>query len=94
MKQCPICQSLAFDDAPTCYGCLHDFTGDELESPSIPAQTTAFESVSTEASASDQAAVASGGAPPSFVIKIKPERERSGLTSWTCTVDLVPAQVT
>ena len=30
-------------------------------------------------------------APPAFVIQIKPERERSGLTSWTCTVDLVSA---
>jgi len=94
MKQCPICQSLAFDDAATCYGCLHDFAGDEPESPSIPAQTTAFESASAEASVSDQVAVAPDGIPPSFVIKIRPERERSGFTSWTCTVDLVPVRAT
>ncbi|HAM15611.1 MAG TPA: hypothetical protein DCP91_07105 [Eggerthellaceae bacterium] len=25
MKECPICQAVAFDDADTCYGCLHRF---------------------------------------------------------------------
>ena len=25
MKQCPICNSMAFDDATTCFGCLHPF---------------------------------------------------------------------
>lgn len=72
MKQCPICHSLAFDDATTCYGCLHEFASDE----SAPAPIR--EPAGCEA-------------PPSFLIQIKPERERSGLTSWTCTVDLVPA---
>ena len=28
MKACPVCNSLAFDDAKTCFGCLHPF-GDE-----------------------------------------------------------------
>ena len=76
MKQCPICQSLAFDDAATCYGCLHEFTADEAEAACAP---------------TPEQAVAGADAPPSFLIQIKPERERSGLTSWTCTVDLVPA---
>ena len=74
MKQCPICQSLAFDDAATCYGCLHEFAGDESASESSPVQAAVLDNV-----------------PPAFLIQIKPERERSGLTSWTCTVDLVPA---
>ena len=77
MKQCPICQSKAFDDATTCYGCLHEFTDDDF----VPAA----------ASALGQAAATANDDSPSFVIKIKPERERSGLTSWTCTVDLMPA---
>ena len=25
MKTCPVCNSLAFDDAKTCFGCLHPF---------------------------------------------------------------------
>lgn len=73
MKQCPICQSIAFDDAEICFGCLHDFSGDEAV-VSAPSPATIIDD-----------------APPAFVIQIKPERERSGLTSWTCTVDLVPA---
>ena len=28
MKACPVCNSLAFDDAKICFGCLHPF-GDE-----------------------------------------------------------------
>ena len=76
MKQCPICQSLAFDDAATCYGCLHEFSDDDavFVNPELAPAPMAV--------ASD--------APPSFVIQITPERERSGLTSWTCTVDLLP----
>ena len=27
MKKCPICNSLAFDDAAMCFGCLHPFGG-------------------------------------------------------------------
>ena len=72
MKQCPICQSWAFDDAGTCYGCLHKFTGEE------PLPAPAREG-------------ASGDVPPAFLIKIRPEREGSGLVSWTCAVELVPA---
>ena len=74
MKQCPICQSFAFDDATTCFGCLHEFAGDEQ--PMAPV-------VVPDKRPDD--------APPSFLIRIKPEREHSGLTSWTCTVDLVSA---
>ena len=25
MKTCPVCQSVAFDDAELCYGCMHRF---------------------------------------------------------------------
>ncbi len=72
MKTCPVCQAVAFDDAVTCFGCLHTFANDEEALV-----------VSSE--------VAPSEVPPSFLIQIKPERERSGLTSWSCTVDLVPA---
>lgn len=74
MKQCPICHSLAFDDAATCYGCLHEFNSDEQLQPT--GTTTAETRALSEA-------------PPSFVIQIRPERGRSGQTEWTCKVDLV-----
>lgn len=38
MKQCPICQSLAFDDATTCFGCLHEFT--EADQAPVPGPPT------------------------------------------------------
>ena len=31
MKTCPICNSIAFDDAKTCFGCLHPFGEGEVE---------------------------------------------------------------
>ena len=76
MKQCPICKSMAFDDAVTCFGCLHEFKPED--------ETAIAESVSAASGATE-------GAPPAFLIQIKPERELSGQTSWTCKVDLVPA---
>lgn len=74
MKRCPICQSLAFDDAITCYGCLHEFGSDEQPQP-------------VDAAAGEVDALPD--APPAFLIRIKPERGRSGQTEWTCRVDLV-----
>ena len=32
MKRCPVCLSVAFDDAATCFGCMHRFADDEGES--------------------------------------------------------------
>ncbi len=29
MKKCPICGAIAFDDARTCFGCLHEFRSDD-----------------------------------------------------------------
>lgn len=71
MKTCPICQAVAFDDARTCFGCLHEFA--EGEGVAVP---------SVVIDADDRV-------PPAFLIKIRPERERSGLVTWSCTVDLV-----
>ena len=75
MKQCPICQSVAFDDAATCYGCLHEF--DLVDGDHPAAEGFGHTTMPVEV-------------PPAFVIKIKPERNGSGQVSWTCTVDLVP----
>lgn len=35
MKTCPVCNALAFDDADTCFGCLHSFA-DEPEHKDTP----------------------------------------------------------
>lgn len=29
MKQCPVCKEMSFDDAETCFGCLHRFSDEE-----------------------------------------------------------------
>ena len=78
MKICPICHARAFDDAVTCYGCLHEFNDEDIVA-------------APEHEDSPGPAVVLGATPPAFVIQIRPERERSGLTSWKCTVDLLPA---
>lgn len=99
MKQCPVCKSTAFDDAATCFGCLHKFSDDDpvveasasalaVGGPAPASEVNEPALVALTPSASESMPIE---APPSFVIQIKPERERSGLTSWTCTVDLLPA---
>lgn len=35
MKTCPVCQAVAFDDAETCFGCLHRF-GDDASTDDVP----------------------------------------------------------
>lgn len=76
MKQCPICQAIAFDDAATCFGCLHEFNLDVEQEAAGCTEVPETES-HTEVG------------PPSFLIRIRPEREGSGQVSWTCTVDLI-----
>ena len=90
MKQCPICQSIAFDDADVCYGCLHRFE----EGEGVMAEPVMGKHGATPESASStkgDLAVQAADAASSFIIRIRPEREHSGLVSWTCTVDVVPA---
>ena len=36
MKTCPICGARAFDDAETCFGCLHRFVDEEPAAPAAP----------------------------------------------------------
>lgn len=99
MKQCPVCKSTAFDDAATCFGCLHKFSDDDpvVEAPASalavddPARAPAVNEPALVGLTPSASEPTFPEAPPSFVIQIKPERERSGLTSWTCTVDLLPA---
>lgn len=36
MKSCPVCGARTFDDAQTCYGCLHRFEGGETDAAGMP----------------------------------------------------------
>lgn len=36
MKTCPVCRSIAFDDAAICYGCLYDFAKEEEGAEAAP----------------------------------------------------------
>ena len=33
MKKCPVCGAMSFDDAPLCYGCLHDYSKRDPKTP-------------------------------------------------------------
>lgn len=37
MKTCPICHAATFDDAETCFGCLHRFEEEEPPAAPMPA---------------------------------------------------------
>jgi hypothetical protein len=35
MKTCPVCHAIAFDDAVTCFGCMHPFDQPVMSEPLI-----------------------------------------------------------
>ena len=35
MKVCPTCKSRCFDDMDTCYGCMHQFSGDDIKNENL-----------------------------------------------------------
>lgn len=35
MKVCPTCKSRCFDDMDTCYGCMHQFTDDDIKNENL-----------------------------------------------------------
>ncbi len=45
MKTCPICGAQAFDDAKTCYGCLHKFTSSDTPRHAATSQRKATPSL-------------------------------------------------
>ena len=76
MKKCPICGAIAFDDARTCYGCLHGFgSGDGR-----------LDALGT-AGGHDDAPVAldADGGAPAFLVKFVPVEE-AGRMTWSCEV--------
>lgn len=80
MKTCPVCNSIAFDDATMCFGCLHEF-GKDLE-PAPPGFSQADPGRLLFLPAAPQ--------PPEFLIRLTPAQDPSGAISWACSVDLAP----
>ena len=77
MKTCPVCEALAFDDAPICYGCLHRFGEEDARSEAAPI-----------GSAPSVEAAESGADLPVFSIRFTPEPVKSGGVTWKCSVEL------
>lgn len=89
MKVCPTCQAVAFDDASTCYGCLHRFDGGVAEEGraahcrcSAPAEDPGMPA------AGCSAPVGRGMQPPGFCIRITPTIGEAGAMVWDCAVEL------
>lgn len=76
MKTCPICGSVAFDDARICYGCLYDFSKVEDNEQSHDETACAASTVASSVS---------------FVITLTPEGRDRDSVSWKCEIDAVPA---
>lgn len=89
MKTCPICQAVAFDDAQTCFGCMHRFVDD--------VQDVGPEALETETRnysfAPDGGKGAGYAVPPAFTVMVAPELDMVGGVSWTCSVNFVEPQV-
>ena len=85
MKTCPVCRAVAFDDARTCFGCMHHFDDADQggESESTVERTCAHD---REPNARE---VATHAVPPAFLVKMVPVLEETGAVSWTCSVDFV-----
>lgn len=81
MKTCPICQSIAFDDALTCYGCLYDFSKD------VAGEANHIEQRHDEAV--DTANVMASSI--SFMVTLTPEGRDLDNLLWRCEVGPVSA---
>ena len=71
MKQCPVCKSWAFDDARTCFGCLHPFGdgGDAADGAVNPENENR-----------------AGADLTRFVVSFVPAIE-DGKTIWSCSIE-------
>ena len=74
MKTCPICKSIAFDDARTCYGCLYDFAKSKKNGQHHDETVCAASTVASSVS---------------FVITLTPEGHDRDSVSWKCEIDAV-----
>lgn len=83
MKTCPICNAVAFDDAPICFGCLHRF--EECDSNALKeGEPTAFDentAVLFEAKGSN-----ASGRLPALLISVQAVPDENGVLEWRCDV--------
>ena len=77
MKTCPVCEALAFDDAPICYGCLHRFGEEDAHSEAKPIESVPYMEYAE-----------SGADLPVFSIRFTPELVNTGGVTWRCSVEL------
>lgn len=84
MKVCPVCDALAFDDAETCFGCLHDYREDARGVAVHPARDVALESKEEKVIASP----VESSRFPGFLIRFVPEADSSGAVTWSCSVEM------
>ena len=83
MKTCPICNSVAFDDAAICFGCMYHYDKQESEVPSEGAEAAKHVMLPGGALHARH-----GSVPPAFLIKMIPVFESSGAIAWSCSVDV------
>ena len=93
MKTCPICGAKAFDDASTCYGCLHSFDFEESSSeprnsspsgmPLKPEQHGAFRNAPDNGSEEARRETFGEAA---LLITLTPRRESPNRVEWACSV--------
>lgn len=84
MKICPVCKALAFDDATTCFGCMHPFgpvsTG--ASGRGYSAAGAAVKPAPAVQEKQNRDAVAASR----FVITLEPAL-KDGQTVWSCSVE-------
>ena len=81
MKACPICGSLTFDDADTCYGCLYSFAPGEglvVEAGNQGVAEILLDANTELTAASDKAL--------HFTVDVSPRRGADGILGWCCSV--------
>ena len=75
-KACPVCGAVAFEDASTCFGCMHSFEGGEVDAAGMPVE----KKEALHASKCVQGA-------PEFLITFTPVVDASGALTWRCAVE-------
>ena len=80
MKTCPVCGARAFDDAVTCYGCLHRFEGD-LNDGDESLEDAVWHTT---------ASVTHVDLAPEFIIRFSPSSDSAGKITWACAVEVEP----
>lgn len=76
MKDCPVCGAAAFDDALTCFGCLHRFESEATDPAGMPVEKEERCSYGAHARSV-----------PEFLIRFTPGTDTTGALVWSCAVE-------